>query len=1050
METAHRRTGRHNSGWGRLRRTRATLFAAMAAVTIAVWSGAQECGVWLPVPGEEVPWFGVGYGNDTFVAVGSAGARTSADGESWTMRPIALGSGPLLRVAWNGTLWVAVGGGGAIYTSPNGESWTPRTSPTTHDLAGVAWGNGTWVAVGNLETIVTSPDGIAWQQVQSAGAGYLTSVLRGGSKFIAVGQGGAVLTSSGGGSWARTTVPGEAWLTDVAWSGLQYVAASFDGTILTSPSGAGWTPRAETGAQLRRLVWTGAKYLAVGDGNTILASPDLLAWEAETIDGEVQQGSLTGLAWSGTVAVTVGAPTGMLRSHCGAWADFTFNPTSLEIGQSGTFWVTKAQGVGRVRWGFGEVGCDGAPPTRELVCLGNPCAFQTTFAYASAGEKTVTLSGWSGELDNEGDRVFILLRSRKIEVAATGECQTCMPPGAPASPAPANGGRTGPGLVTLGWSAPATGTPPFTYDVELDGATACLGTAALQCPVNGVAESPEPHTWSVTARNACGQQTSATWSFLACSAPGPPVAAFAWEPVGPLATWPGQQQPYPGQEVTFVDASTNQPGEWAWAGLAAAGLLSVPSPRVTWWAPGVRNIGLQAGNCSGWSQELVRAVTVFPDVRPRLRAYDLGGDASPVTAGFTRVRAGDAYSPARGYGWAAGVVTARDRALGDDLDRDFHFTVNATFAVDVPARTYDLTVWMGDASWAHDQMALYVEGQLWDVVSTAAGEIARRVVRVTVADGQLAVRIQDQGGKDPNAVLNGVEVVPADALRIDFGTATSPVAAGYMGGSEASRWAQPLWCGWLSGKVASRDRVSGDDLQRDFAMTQDATFACALGRGLWDVTVTLGDAAAAHDQMGIMLEGQLVDTVATATRQYRSSRHRVVVADGQLTARFDDLGGTDVNVVVNAIEGARVGPFDFGTATSPVAPGYAGVHQGTRYTSAAGFGWIEGTIGSRDRGGADPLLRDLVTMTAATFAVDVPNGAYDVTVVTGDSASSHDQMAVELEGAEVAVLTAGKGQVLSRTYRTLVSDGQLSVRFVDRGGVDANAVVVALAIAPAP
>ena len=82
--------------------------------------------------------------------------------------------------------------------------------------------------------------------------------------------------------------------------------------------------------------------------------------------------------------------------------------------------------------------------------------------------------------------------------------------------------------------------------------------------------------------------------------------------------------------------------------------------------------------------------------------------------------------------------------------------------------------------------------------------------------------------------------------------------------------------------------------------------------------------------------------------------------------------------------------------------------------------------------------------------MDVPNGAYDVTVVTGDSASSHDQMAVLLEGAEVAVLTVGKGQVLSRTYRTLVSDGQLSVRFVDHGGVDANAVVVALAVAPAP
>jgi fibronectin type 3 domain-containing protein len=1030
--------------------------AAVAGLAVAVVvaasstpSRAQECGVWLPVPPAETGWLGVAYGNGRFVAVGSAKARTSADGQSWASWPTAFGTSTMLRTAWNGAQWAAVGVGGAIFTSANGESWTPRTSPTTATLAGVAWGNGTWVAVGERETILTSPDGITWTEVRSAASGYLASVTWAASKFLAVGEGGAVMTSANGAAWNRTAVAGEAWLTDAVWSGLQYVAIAFDGTVLTSPTGALWTPRSETGAQLRRVLWTGTKYVAVGDGNAILSTSDITAWKPETIDGEAPPGSLTGLAWSGAVAVAVGSPSGILRSHCGAWADFAFAPVAPQIGQSATFRVTMSQGVGRVRWEFGEVACDGAPPTRELVCLGNPCTFETSFAFASAGEKTVRLLGWVGEVDADGDRVFVLLRTRKVQVAPTGVCQTCLPPGVPTDPAPADLAAVPGGQVVLHWAPPTTGAPPFTYDVELDGATVCQGTAARQCTAVGVVEGQQPHVWRVRAYNACGEKLSPPWYFVACSAPAPPAASFTWVPAGTLPSWPAQQQPFPGQEVTFADASTNGPGEWAWSGLGVA-LLTPPSPRVTWWAAGAHDVGLRAANCRGWSSELVRSVTVFPDVRPRRFAFDLGEDASPVAAGFTRVRAADAYSPARGYGWAAGTVTARDRRVGGDLERDFHFATGATFAVDVPARAYDVTVWMGDTTRAHDQVALVVEGQTWDVVSTAAGEVIRRVVRVVVPDGQLAVRVQDLGGSDPNAVLNGIEVVAAEPVRVDFGTPASPVAAGFVGASDGTRFAQPQWCGWLGGKLGSRDRASGDDLSRDFVLSQDATFACALAPGAWDITVTLGDEAVGHDRMGVALEGGAAQEVSTAARQHRATRRRVAVADGQLAARFQDLGGIDVNVVVNAIEAVRVGPFDFGAPSSPVAPGYVGVHHGSRYLSATGYGWIEGTVGSRDRGGADPLLRDLVTTTGATFAVDLPDGAWDVTVVTGDPAAAHDRIAVLLEGAEVAVLSAARGQVLARTYRTVVADGQLAVRIEDRGGADANAVLVALAVAPAP
>jgi fibronectin type 3 domain-containing protein len=1028
-----------------------TLVAVLVAFAVAAADGAiaQECGIWTPVPAGGTATYGVGFGAGKFVVVGTTGAETSPDGVAWTAAPIDLGGGVLERVAWNGTLWVAVGGGGRIYTSPNGTAWTPRSSPTTRELAGIAWGNGTWVVVGDLQTVLTSPDGTTWTQASIDTGGFLTSVIWTGTRFVAVGQPGVVLTSDTGASWSKTTIPGEDWITDVVWNGSLLVVVSWDGTVLTKSVFTAWAVAAETGRALRRLLWTGSKFIAVGDANAIIGSPDAVTWQAETISGSAASGSLTGIAWNGSRAVVVGAPTGVLRNDCGIWADFTINPAGAQIGQSLTVSATKVQGIGRVRWDFGEVGCDGGAPVQELVCLGNPCTFATTFAYAAAGTKTIALLGWNGALDGDGNRVFVVVKRHTLSVAATGTCSTCGSPGAPTAPNPAAGAVRPGGSVLLQWSPPATGTPPFTYDVVLDGGTLCSNVAVTQCQAAGVGESSTVHTWQVTVKNACGQATSLPWTFLACSAPALPVADFDWLPAGPLPSWPAQPQPFVGQQVTLHDRSTNAPTDWAWSGLAAAGLLAGNQQQATWWSPGGRTVGVRAENCLGWSEEKTRGVPVSADVRPRLWAFDLGTDGSPVAAGFTRVTAGTTYSAALGYGWQAGVVSARDRASGDDLVRDFVFTQNATFGVDVPSRTYDVVLWLGDTTRAHDQMAVYLGGEQVDLISTEAGAVVQRVYRVNVADGHLAVRVADLGGADPNAVVNGIEMIAADTVRVDFGTGASPVAAGYTRASEGTTFAAPSWCGWSAGKIASRDRAVGSDLLRDFDFTTDGTLSCAVAPGVWNVAVTMGDASSPHDQMGVFLQGVQVDNVARGAGQYANRQYRVRINVPPLALRLDDLGGVDANAVINSLEIARVGPFDFGTATSPVAAGYVGVSNATRYSSATGFGWLEGSVGSRDRAVGSDALRDFDMTTGATFAVDVPNGAYEVTVVTGDATTAHDQMAIVLEGAEAAVVGVAKGKSLSRTWRTTVADGQLSVRIEDRGGSDPNAVINVLALAPA-
>src|SRR5262249_32725733 len=146
----------------------------------------------------------------------------------------------------------------------------------------------------------------------------------------------------------------------------------------------------------------------------------------------------------------------------------------------------------------------------------------------------------------------------------------------------------------------------------------------------------------------------------------------------------------------------------------------------------------------------------------------------------------------------------------------------------------------------------------------------------------------------------------------------------------------------------------------DFNFSTDATFGVNVSNGTYFVTLTMGDAAFAHDQMGIFLEGTQVDSVSTAAGQFLTSTYSVTVSDGQLTLRLKDLGGSDPNVVLNALSivpASMVQKFDFGTASSPVAAGYTQVTESTTYSASQGYGWLSGAVGlsSRDRMTADPL-----------------------------------------------------------------------------------------------
>ncbi len=154
-------------------------------------------------------------------------------------------------------------------------------------------------------------------------------------------------------------------------------------------------------------------------------------------------------------------------------------------------------------------------------------------------------------------------------------------------------------------------------------------------------------------------------------------------------------------------------------------------------------------------------VTVTDDERRTFTSakFDFGTANSPVVSGFTRVHAGTIHNNFDGFGWSAGTISSVDRGSpANSVNRDFNATADGTFSVNVPNGTYSVTVTMGDHSIRRDRMQLYLEGSRRENnLNTSAGQFHKQTYSVRVSDGQLTVRIADNGGQDPLAVINALE-----------------------------------------------------------------------------------------------------------------------------------------------------------------------------------------------------------------------------------------------------------------------------------------------------
>ena len=122
--------------------------------------------------------------------------------------------------------------------------------------------------------------------------------------------------------------------------------------------------------------------------------------------------------------------------------------------------------------------------------------------------------------------------------------------------------------------------------------------------------------------------------------------------------------------------------------------------------------------------------------------------------------------------------------------------------------------------------------------------------------------------------------------------------------------------------------------------------------------------------------------------------------------------------------------FDFGPSGSPVAAGYTGVGTAA-FSATTGYGWQSSSGIYADSNwwpNYNDVTASLVYSSNDTFLANVPDGTYTVVPTLGRYSASESQVAISLDGQQVASgLATASEQFVSPAYQVTVTTGQLAV-----------------------
>jgi hypothetical protein len=399
------------------------------------------------------------------------------------------------------------------------------------------------------------------------------------------------------------------------------------------------------------------------------------------------------------------------------------------------------------------------------------------------------------------------------------------------------------------------------------------------------------------------------------------------------------------------------------------------------------------------------------------------GEPTPTAAGYVGVLATDRYSADRGFGWLSATpdLAGFDHGGANALLRDGNYATRATFAVDLPlANTYFVSVIMGDllpgsTGNPHD-MSVRIGGVEVARVVNPGGQSAQAVFQVAAtqlsATGQLALEFVGRGSEW--FVINALNV--RSIADLDTITLTQAVP--------------------LPNDGVSRTVITGTSKLPEKTLV---TVSSTLGK------IITPDASS-------QIAGQQVEVGVDGRFQFMLQAGSAAGAASITAVDFQGAAFGTLSVPINFAVTRR---FDFNTkqTTSPTAAGHIAVLP-ARYSSSLGFGWysIKG-LSSVDRRGPNSLDRDFHFGTSGKFLIDTPSEStpYTVTLRMGDATTAHDNIDVLAEGVRVLHIDSlAAGTFYDFTFSVVVSDGQLTIEFLDMGGNDRNFVINGLTLVDPP
>jgi hypothetical protein len=390
--------------------------------------------VWAAIPGS---WTQVGtlqgfprslvWNGSIFVAVGTDGIWSSADGIQWTKRQVPVAAS-WTDVAWGGGQFVAVGGAGAIVSSTNGITWTRNTSNTQVDLFAVAWGFGRWLAGGNGEGAVVRGDGVVWTQIDkvySSGNDTMWGAASNGLVFV-VGL-DTWLYGFDGYTWNPLEfMPSYSENHDLIWTGSMFLGVGSDGRVFYSTDGSSWSgdwsPAVPgVSADLRAVASDGGtRAVAVGTGGTVLWTEGNNTWTAET----APVATLCAVAWGLDQVIVLGCNGEVLRKLPGGTNAYSiWVPVAAHnAGLKGSQWRSD---LGMLNTGSGTANV-------QIKFYGSGGVVTNT-TYVPAGAQSI-LADVVGQLGASGQGPVEILSDQPLRVTSrtynqVSSSETCYPNG---------------------------------------------------------------------------------------------------------------------------------------------------------------------------------------------------------------------------------------------------------------------------------------------------------------------------------------------------------------------------------------------------------------------------------------------------------------------------------------------------------------------------------------------------------------------------------------------------------------------------------------------